>query len=59
VIKADIEKAKEILIAHRPNRPQKTENRQLQKAIDVALELFDNYELYQKIIDASEVKIER
>ena len=54
---ADIEKAKEVLIAHRPNRPQKTENRQLQKAIDIALELFDDYELYKKIIDASEVKI--
>ena len=37
------EESKQILLLNRPNRPQKTEGRQLQQAIDVIVATLDEY----------------
>ena len=42
--------AREILLKNRPDKPQKTEKRQLQSAIDVAVETIDAYENLLKLI---------
>jgi len=38
------QEAKHILVACRPNRPQRSEKRQLQRAIDTAIETMDSYD---------------
>lgn len=38
------QEAKRVLRLHRPNRPQKRDKRQLQQAIDTAIETIDAYE---------------
>ncbi len=42
--------AKRILAANRPNRPQKSEKRQLQQAIDVAIGTIDAYDNLLKAV---------
>ena len=42
--------AREVLIAYRPNRPQKLSHKKLQQAIDVALETMDAYDNLLKAI---------
>lgn len=44
-----LDEAKKIILKRRPERPRKTEDRQLQCAIDV---IMNNLEIYQKIIDS-------
>lgn len=48
-----LDEAKKILLARRPERPRRTEDRQLQCAIDTVLPVLD---VYKKIIE--EIKIE-
>ena len=36
--------AKKVLYSYRPNRPQKSEKRQLQQAIDIAINTMDDYD---------------
>ena len=38
------DEAKNVLLEHRPDRPRKTADRRLQKAIDVVLAKLDLYE---------------
>lgn len=49
------DEAKNVLLEHRPDRPRKTADRRLQKAIDVVLAKLD---LYEKLIDDSEVTVD-
>lgn len=45
--------AKKVLYAYRPNRPQKSEKRQLQQAIDVAINTMDDYDSLVKAVNKS------
>ena len=42
--------AKQILYSYRPNRPQKSEKRQLQQAIDIAMGTIDAYDNLLKAV---------
>ena len=48
------EEAKQILLENRPNRPRKTEQRKLQKAIDVAVDVINSYET---VIELADIRI--
>lgn len=50
-----VDEAKKILLTHRPERPRKTEDRQLQCAIDTILLFVESVE---KIVEGMEVKID-
>lgn len=48
------EEAKNILLSYRPDRPRKTEDRRLQKAIDTVL---NSLETYMKAFNSSDITV--
>ena len=49
-----LSEAKQIVLKYRPERPRSTENRRLQKAIDV---IFDSLDAYETAFNMSDVTI--
>ena len=49
--------AKLVLQYHRPYKPHKTEGRRLQRAIDVATDIIDEYIQLKKLIDEADIKL--